>query len=157
MKTAWSTTGLTTSGGVPLTEGDRTEKGIGNGLEDVDVANFFRKKRNKDNDWLIDRQVQKTETYSGIEGINTQDHAVQESMGPIVDRTQEQLGTADRAIFATRRLLLQAIKTVQEGGDPPGVGSSYYKLRAIEALLPNGAAWKEAMWRDIFQGEPVRS
>ena len=52
----------------------------------------FRKIRNKDNNWLIDRRVQKYETYTGIEGINTQDHAITESMEPIVDRTQEHLG-----------------------------------------------------------------
>ena len=41
---------------------------------------------------------------------------MQESMGPIVDRSKEHLGPADRAIIVARRLLLQAVKTVQEGG-----------------------------------------
>ena len=64
---------------------------IGSGSEER--TNDYRKTRNKENNWLIDRQVQKTETYTGIEGINTQDHAIQESMGPVVDRTEEHLGS----------------------------------------------------------------
>ena len=36
---------------------------------------------------MIDRQVQKTRTFTGIVGTNTQDRAVQESMGRIVDRS----------------------------------------------------------------------
>ena len=49
----------------------------------------FRTRVNRDNNWKIDRAVQKTETFSGIEGVNAQDVAVQESMGYVVDRTRE--------------------------------------------------------------------
>ena len=73
-----------------------------------EIDGEHRKRRNRDVDWLIDRAVQKSETYSGIDGINNQDHAVQESMGPIVDRTKENLGTTDAAVIATRRILLAA-------------------------------------------------
>src|SRR5207247_8786356 len=89
-----------------------------------ELAADFRKLRNRDNDWLIDRQVQKTETYTGIEGITTQDHAIQESMGPILDRSRERLGSTDHAIGPARRLLLQAAQTVREGGDPAGMRAS---------------------------------
>jgi hypothetical protein len=89
--------------------------------------------------------VQKTETFTGIDGIHTQDHAIQESMGPIVDRSREHLGPADKAIIAARRLLLDAVRTVQAGGDPPGVGTSYYGLRAIEQVLPRDADWRAAL------------
>ena len=41
----------------------------------------------KDNDYLIDREVQRTKTYSGIDGISQQDQMVTESMGAITDRT----------------------------------------------------------------------
>ena len=49
---------------------------------------------------------------------------------------KEHLGPADRAIIVMRRLLLQAIKTVQEGGDPLGTDTSYYKARAVEQGPP---------------------
>jgi hypothetical protein len=132
----------------PLTEDDRIERGSGRGPGEQDAS--FRKRRNKDNDWLIDRQVQRSETFTGIDGVHTQDHAVQESMGPIVDRTREHLGPADKAIIATRRILLDAVRTVAEGGDPPGLGTSYYGLRAIEQVLPRDADWRAALGPRLY-------
>ena len=49
--------------------------------------------------------MQKTESYTGIDGINVQDRAIQESMGRIVDRSKEHLGPADKAIIQARKLL----------------------------------------------------
>jgi phenylpropionate dioxygenase-like ring-hydroxylating dioxygenase large terminal subunit len=138
-----------------LTDEDRMERGNGNGPDHVDQSTF-RSVRNKRNNWLIDRQVQKSETFTGIDGINTQDRAVQESMGPIVDRSQEHLGPADRAIIVARRMLLQAVKTTQEGGDPLGVGSSYYQARAIEKIFPKEMPWRDALLPEIYpEAEPV--
>ena len=108
----------------------------------VDAANGFRPTRNRANGWMIDRKMQKTETFTGIDGINQQDRAVQESMGPIVDRTRENLGPADRAVVATRRLLLEAVDTVERNGDPRGTGPEYYEARAAEAVLPRNADWR---------------
>ena len=68
-----------------------------------DLDSDYRAIRNRDNDWMIDRQVQKYETFTGIEGINTQDQAVQESMGGIVDRSTENLSASDMAIVVARR------------------------------------------------------
>ncbi|HEY1506316.1 MAG TPA: hypothetical protein VGF92_18575, partial [Stellaceae bacterium] len=70
------------------------------------------------------------------------DRAVQESMGLIVDRSRENLGPADKAVVATRKLLLEAMETVERGGDPPGVGSSYYEARAAELVLPKVVNWR---------------
>jgi hypothetical protein len=72
--------------------------------------------------------VQKTETFTGIDGINVQDRATQESMGLICDRSQEHLGPADKGIIQMRRLLREAINTVRAGGTPAGVAPSYYDL-----------------------------
>jgi len=78
-----------------------------------------------------------------------QDRAIQESMGPIVDRSKEHLGPADKAIIQMRRLLLQAAKTVQAGGTPPAVGPSYYDLRAELQVLPREADWRPILAPDI--------
>jgi phthalate 4,5-dioxygenase oxygenase subunit len=111
----------------------------------VDTQNGFRSLRNRSNDWGIDRAIQKSETFTGIPGINQQDRAVQESMGPIVDRSRENLGPADKAVVATRKLLLEAMETVERGGDPPGVGASYYEARAAELVLPKAENWRTAL------------
>jgi len=127
----------------PLTEDDRLERRLGNGPHDVDQTTF-RSIRNKRNNYLLDRHVQKTESFTGIDGINTQDRATQEGMGPIVDRSREHLGPADRAIIQARRLLLEAMKNVADGGTPRGVEPTYSELAAAEAVLPKGTDWREA-------------
>jgi hypothetical protein len=128
----------------PLTEEDKLERGLGNGPLHVDPVTF-RSKANRSNDYLLDRQVQRTETYSGIDGINAQDRALQESMGRIVDRSKEHLGPADKAIIQARKLLRQAVKTVEAGGSPDGTGTSYYPLRAHEQVIRASADWRAEM------------
>jgi phthalate 4,5-dioxygenase oxygenase subunit len=92
-----------------------------------------RLKRNAQNDFLINRDLQARQSFSGIEGINTQDVAVQEGMGPIADRSEENLGSTDRAIVQMRRLLLDAARTVEAGGKPRGVDSAAYRnVRAVD-------------------------
>ncbi len=132
----------------PLDETDRLEKGLGNGPIHVDQQNF-RSKARLDNNYFIDRQVQKTESYTGIDGVNVQDRAIQESMGRIVDRLGEHLGPADKAIAHMRRLLLRAIKTAEEGGTPPGVRPTYYKLTTGLDVLPRSADWRAILAPDI--------
>ncbi|MEJ0019362.1 MAG: Rieske 2Fe-2S domain-containing protein [Acetobacteraceae bacterium] len=127
-----------------LHEEDRLERGLGNGPLHVDPLTF-RSKANRANDYLLDRLVQKHESYTGIDGINVQDRAIQESMGRIVDRSKEHLGPADKAIIQARRLLRQVVKTVEAGGAPDGTGTSYYPLRAHEAVLPQTADWRAVM------------
>ena len=63
----------------------------------------------------------KTDTFTGIDGINAQDVAIQESMGAIVNRTKDNLSRSDMVIVVARRMLLQAARTVADGGDPPAV------------------------------------
>jgi phenylpropionate dioxygenase-like ring-hydroxylating dioxygenase large terminal subunit len=136
----------------PLDEDDRLERRSGNGPHHVDQRTF-RSKANRQNNYLLDRQVQKTETFTGIDGINTQDRALQETMGRVVDRSQEHLGPADKAIIQARRLLLGAIKTVQAGGTPRGISPAYYTLRASEGVLPRDADWREALTPEMATAE----
>jgi phenylpropionate dioxygenase-like ring-hydroxylating dioxygenase large terminal subunit len=131
-----------------LTEEDRLEEAAGNGPKHVDQKTF-RSLQNRSNNYGLDRAVQKTETYTGIDGINQQDRALQETMGAIVDRSKEHLGPADKAIAQARRLLLQAIKTAEAGGDPDGTGQSYYHIHAGEEVLPRDADWHQILAPDI--------
>jgi phthalate 4,5-dioxygenase len=125
----------------PLTDEDRLERRLGNGPLDVDQATF-RSRRNRENNYLLDRGVQKTETFTGIDGVNNQDRAVQEGMGRIVDRSKEHLGPADKAVIQARKLLLQATRTVESGGTPLGVTSTYYTLRPAEAIVSRDTDWR---------------
>ena len=120
---------------------------LGDGLPDRDQqppAQLAVAQRSLQDLPRLDRQVQKTESFTGIDGINTQDRAIQEGMGPVVDRSREHLGPADRAIIQARRLLLEAVKVVGEGGTPRGIEPTYATQSAAEAVLP-----READWRDM--------
>ena len=103
------------------------------------------RRRTKANDWLIDREVQRTKTFTGIEGLNTQDLAAQESMGPIVDRTREHLGSTDKAIITLRRIMLDVINDFQQGIEPAGVDPNTYRnVRAADMIVPKDVPWQEA-------------
>lgn len=99
---------------------------------------------NKNNDYLIDRELQvKGEngkwTYTGVPAP-AQDPMAQESMGGVYDRTQEHLATTDGMIIRTRRKLINAAKALRNGTTPPGVDApELYRMRSGGALLPKGA------------------
>ena len=127
--------------GEPLTDEHRLEPGNGNGPDHVDQATS-RSFDGKWNEYGIDRARQRALNFSGILGVNKQDRAVQESMGRVVDRSREQLGPSDRAVITMRQMLLDAIRTVREGGDPPAADESYYRLRAWEKVMPRVEDWR---------------
>jgi phenylpropionate dioxygenase-like ring-hydroxylating dioxygenase large terminal subunit len=133
-----------TWGDEPLTDPERALHNSGNELYvDIDVTNQFRSFRTRANDYLLDRDIQRTKTFTGILGTNTQDRALQETMGIIADRSQERLGTSDRAIIMARKLLAAAQVLVQDGGNPPGSQGEYYGIRPIDAILPAGTPWQD--------------
>ncbi|MCE2465901.1 MAG: Rieske 2Fe-2S domain-containing protein [Dehalococcoidia bacterium] len=134
--------------GDPFDEWDMVETRLGRGPGQLQPD--FRSIRNMDNQYLIDRVMQKNENFTGIEGVNNQDQAVQEMMGAVVDRTREYLTSSDLTIVQLRRLLLEAVRTVSDGGDPPGARSAYYKLRALDRIMPKGASWRDEMLPDMY-------
>jgi nitrite reductase/ring-hydroxylating ferredoxin subunit len=96
-----------------------------------------------ENDYLIDRQRQRTFSYTGIVGVVEQDLAVTESMGPIQDRTVERLGTTDLAIIRMRQQLINAAVALQRGIDPPGLDPTlnWREVHSSERILTPGQDW----------------
>jgi len=73
----------------------------------------------RDNDYLIDRERQRTQNFTGMRGIREEDVAVQEDQrGPISDRAKEHLGASDTAVIAMRRRLLDAVQALDRGQEP---------------------------------------
>jgi hypothetical protein len=71
-------------------------------------------------------------------------------MGAITDRTQEHLGTSDRAIAVMRRLLLEAVSAVERGERPRGSDAATYRsIRSHDGLVPAGSDWREAFAEDL--------
>ncbi len=87
----------------------------------ADWFGSWRRAANASNDYMIDSEVQRTASYSGIDGIDLQDQVLTESIGVIVDHTFENLAISDLMINRTRRRILQAARAATEGITPPGV------------------------------------
>ena len=107
----------------------------------------FRLTQNRDNDYGIDREAQSSnQSYTGIAGIHQQDQAITESMGTIVDRTNEHLGTSDAMVIRTRRRLINAAKALAEQGVvPPGADNpEVYRYRSGGVILPRSTDWLAA-------------
>jgi phthalate 4,5-dioxygenase oxygenase subunit len=103
-----------------------------------------------------DRERMKRGNFSGVEGAAIQDRAVQESMGPIIDRTKEHLGTSDKAVIFYRRLLLQKLKDMEEGNATlPGLDPALdYDQRAGSFEIPNNVAWQDVVkWQERHEQE----
>jgi phenylpropionate dioxygenase-like ring-hydroxylating dioxygenase large terminal subunit len=101
---------------------------------------------NRDNDYLIDRQLQQSgASYTGMRGLSIQDCAIQESMGPIADRTIEHLGVSDTSIIQIRRLLLQSVKDFEHGTTPPGLDPASYRARSSRFTLAEGESFQKAV------------
>ena len=99
---------------------------------------------NLQNDYLIDRSRQRESNFSGIEeSPPLQDAAVQESMGPVVDRSREVLGSTDVGIIRVRQRLFEAALALRDGGrEPPGVADpAAYRRRGCQLVLPREADW----------------
>jgi phthalate 4,5-dioxygenase len=113
----------------------------------------FRMIANATNDYQIDRAKQRRNTdaedFTGITGIHLQDQAITESMGPIVDRTRERLGSSDTMVIRVRRRLIAAAAALAERGTPPpGVDApEVYAVRAGGAFLPEDQDWLEGTAR----------
>ena len=101
--------------------------------------------QNADNDYMIDREAQKTgQNFTGIDGIYLQDQVVTEAMGAVVDRTREHLGTSDTMVIKTRRRLMNAARDLQEGIAPKPVDHpEMYALRSGGVVMAKETDWLE--------------
>jgi phthalate 4,5-dioxygenase oxygenase subunit len=134
-----------------LTREERQAMKDGKGIHVRYVPDTYRPLANKDNDYLMDRAAQKAGiTYSGIEGIAMQDASLQESMGPIVDRTKENLVSTDNGIIMARHRLLKAARALAEKGvTPPGVDPAHHRVRSAALVLLPDQAFKDAAREDL--------
>lgn len=117
----------------------------GKGLHTKLIPGTFLPVANKGNDYLMDRDKQRAGIhYSGIESIAMQDASLQESMGPIQDRTREHLVSSDKIIVMARRMLQAAATSLAESGAPPGTTRQAQRVRSAALVLPAGDDVMEA-------------
>jgi len=114
------------------------------------IPGTWRHIRNRDNDYMIDRELQKTLNYTGLPGNRIQDAAVTESMGPIYDRTQEHLGTTDVAVIHMRRTLIKLAKQLQQGIEPPILADAE-RFRAVPLDLVTAKEDLSQVWDPFWE------
>jgi phthalate 4,5-dioxygenase len=112
--------------------------------------------RNAENRYLQDRQEQKTKTFTGMgEYFPAHDAWATESPGPVHDRTREHLATSDVCIITARRILIEAIRGVQEGQEPPHVlrdpaRTDMRDIAVVSAIIPDSVDYRTG-WRDAVE------
>ena len=83
--------------------------------------------------------------FTGIKGIPAQDMAMWESMGPISDRTLDNLGLSDIAVVQFRRQMIGAAKRMKENGSAIGTAEPripHVKLTSFEGIVPKTTDWR---------------
>src|SRR5262249_3285505 len=138
-----------------LTAAETAAMRDGKGIHVKCAPGTFRPLANKDNDYLIDRAAQKDgRSYSGVEGFGMQDASIQESMGPIVDRTKENLVSTDNGIIMARHRLLRSINALVDKGElPPGVDPAHQRGGSAAGVVARDQALKDAA-RDALMARP---
>ncbi len=123
----------------PLTEAQLERSKTFHGIHTENYPGTDIAKANKSNDYLIDRELQKSgNSYTGMKGLGVQDSGIQESMGPIADRTAEHLLAGDAAIVKLRALLLQTLKDHAAGKPLPGIDPKSFRVRSARYETPPG-------------------
>ena len=103
----------------------------------------------EERNWGQDRGAMRNGTsYTGIDdgrgqiGGVAEDVAVCESMGPIVNRTDEHLGASDIVITRARRLLLETVRAHGNGNAAPWKDASTSDLHSSWFDVPEGCEWR---------------
>ena len=100
-----------------ITEAERTRLDAGAGIF-AEVDEQFVPIRRRENDYLIDRDLQRDGSYTGIAGISEQDQAIADSQGTIADRTREMLVQTDLGVVRFREEIMRAVDDVAHGRAP---------------------------------------
>jgi hypothetical protein len=85
-----------------------------------------------------------------------QDASVQESMGPIQDRSKENLVSTDNAIIMARLRLRKAAQAVTKGDCAPGLEQDAQSVRSASFIIPEDEGFTEKALdaAKVRQGQP---
>lgn len=99
------------------------------------------------NGYRQDRERQRKEDFTGIEGFLVEDAAATESMGPRFDRSREHLCPSDKAIIAVRRYLLRSVRGFLAGEPLPHLVRSedenvFGHVDTLAQVIPAAGDWR---------------
>ncbi len=123
----------------PLTEKETERLGRGWGVFPEMDADYVPVRR-RENDYLVDRALQRESSFTGIRGISEQDQAIADSQGLIADRTRELLGQTDLGVVRFRNMILAAASDVEAGKTPKAADCpDAYRVRSGDIVAPADA------------------
>ncbi len=103
-----------------------------------------------DENWGQNRDLMKRGHATGFpQHLGTEDFAMFISQGPIVDRTDEQLCSADGAVIRVRQALLKSVREFLAGRTPTLADSPALDYRAIRSV--GGVIAADADWRSLVE------
>jgi len=112
---------------------------------------FASDRGNIANAWNQDRRAMADGHFSGLlKNFVYEDFIIEESMGPISDRSKEFLGSSDAVIVRTRRSLLRALDEHAHGKLPFGLDQDidYSGIRGLAIRYRKGMDWKSIDMRN---------
>jgi phenylpropionate dioxygenase-like ring-hydroxylating dioxygenase large terminal subunit len=123
----------------------------GEGIHVKYVPGTFIPLANKANNYLMDREAQRHgHSATGVDGIAMQDASIQESMGPIQDRTNEHLCATDAGIILARKLMLRAAKDAAEGKPVPATEPAAQRVRSVAIELGHGVKFSDGAKHGLY-------
>lgn len=130
----------------PIEGPEREKLALGHGII-AQVGPDFVPLRNQSNDFMIDRAVQKGQTFTGVRGLAEQDAMIQQSQGRIADRTQETLTATDAAVVRFRRVVMEGAQAVADTGRDPAAPwqADAYRTRPGSWLAAQGTSFEDVM------------
>jgi len=108
-----------------------------------EITPDYKSTLNKSNRYKQNRESMRTESYTGT-GQNFQLHdlLITETIGNLQDRTQEHLMPSDAPVVISRKVLMKAVRDVQEGLEPPRMNRSR-NIVSLYGTIPSSTDWKE--------------
>ena len=114
-----------------------------------EIGPNYRRLRTSANHYLQDREVQRRQTFTGIENFLNHDSCATETMGPRFDRSKEHLGVSDKAVIAVRRCLVDAARAFERGKEPAHIvmderDNDMSHVDTLAEVIPGGIHWRDA-------------
>ena len=132
--------------GVVPQMGQREFRSVRQDIE-TDPRNFAAAGGDRSNRWGQDRELMDAGHFTGVaRSVIDEDALVQVSMGPIVDRSKENLSSSDVAVAQARRLILDTLAAAEEGELPPGSALApevVHVPHPVDGMVDDGASWRQ--------------
>lgn len=127
----------------PLTTRERKQFASGFGIF-AEVDEDYVPIRRRENEYLLDRDLQQRASFTGIVGISEQDAAIADSQGLIASRSQELLGQTDLGIVRFRQQMFRALDDMAANAAPRGSASGKaFCVRSGDAMSATDVSAEE--------------